>query len=776
MPRTLARSFAGGEVTPRAAYRFDLARNQTGLARVENFTISPLGPADNRAGFGYVNHAKYYNRESRIIEFSFNTEQTYILEIGHEYIRVHTGGATLLDATSFTITGINHGVPATVTAPGHTFSNGQWVFIDNVEGMTAINGRFFKIGNVIAGVSFRLYDWLDNPIDTTLSCYEDFECTLEICPGKAERVLEIATPYQEADVPFIKFAQDKDVLTLTHSGYSTFELQRAGPTTWNFVDVSFLPTIATPASAPSVSAVVGSNGAPNPITHSYRFTAVAEETLEESLPSPITSVSNDLAAVGNRNVITVPTQAGAIRYNVYKLRNGLFAFIAQTEGGAGREVTDDNLAPDFGKTAPFCSDPIDSPGNFPSTVTYFEGRRVFAGTTNRPQHFWATVSGTTKNLNYSIPGRDDDAIYGVLNSNDAQQIRHLLPLAHLVILTANGEWKTAPANSDFLTPNNAFPKQDGYEGASHTRPVRAGNSAIYVHDASNRPRRIEFRWQNSGYVSEDLAIYAPHLFDGKTTIDLAYQKAPTRYVWAVRSDGVLLGNTYYPDHEVIAWHQHTTQGEFKSVACVKEDVEFPVYAVVKRTINGVDQYLIERQRTREITAIEDSFFVDSGITYDGETTSVVGGLWHLVGEEVAILADGSTHPRRVVNECGQVELIASFSKVHIGLPYRSILATLPASWEGMEAVAQSYKKNVSDAYLRVYQTAGMKAGPALDRLREFPPRSNEDWDEPTALKNALQQVPTDFQWTDEGQTFVVQDDPLPATVLGWVLDVTSEVG
>jgi hypothetical protein len=780
MPRVLTRSFAGGEITPEAYNRLDLAKHQTGLALARNFWILPHGPAQNRPGFGYVNHAKYAAKRHRLIEFNFNTEQTYVLEFGDLYIRVHTNGATLLDGTSFVVEQFTTGVPGILAASGHTFVAGDWVFVSGTA-VPAINDRYFQVGApVIAGFSFGLYDLLGNPIDMTLSCYAS--CAAETCGGTVTKVLEIPSPYLEADLPLIKFTQDKDVLSLSHPSYAFRELRRTGPTTWPLSIVSFAPAIATPT-APAVTPVIGTNGAPNPLTHFYRMTAVAPETLEESDVSTVVSASNDLGVQGNYNLITVGNSVpAAVRYNIYKLHNGVYAFIAQSDPNSF--ARDNNITPDAGKTAPIASTPISTVDNYPGAVGYFEQRRVFAGSNNRPQNFWLTASGTESNLNYSIPSQDSDAIYGKLNSKDAQRIRHVIPMSNLIFLTASGEWKVAPANADFLTPDSTFPKQDAHEGASHIKPVLAGGSVIYGHDASGRLRKMDYKWQSSAYFTDDLSILAPHLFDGFTLLDTAYQKAPVRIIWTVRSDGVLLGITYHPEHEVTAWHQHVTgprdpdapelNHDFETSACVKEGTEFPLYVGVKRIIAGVEQRTIERMRTRAFQTRNDAFFVDCGLTYDGSAATVIGGFWHLIGETVTILADGATHPDRVVDACGRITLQNEASKVHVGLRYTSDLQLLAAAWEGLEALAQSYMKNVSGVYLRVHQTVGMTAGPSLDRLRAFPPRSNEAWGEPPAVKSTMIEIPIEPDWNLLGQIFVRQSDPLPCTVLGLVQDISNE--
>ena len=771
MPRPLVRNFTGGEVTPEMFGRFDLAKQQTGLALCYNYAVLPHGPVVNRGGFEYVNETKFSAKKSRVIEFNFDAQQTYVIEVGHLYLRLHTGGATLLH-TAFNITNVTNAVPARVDAAGHDFVAGDWVFLDGIVGPVRLNGRFVKVISVVPGVSFRIADLRDADIDTSnLVNYPAY-----VSDGTAAKVLEIPTPYTEDEVFGIDFTQSNDVLTIVHQNHPPAEVRRLSPTSWTYTVITFLPTIATPT-APTFSA--SSGGTNPPVAYFYLCTAVAIDTLEESLPSPSFTFTIDLSQVNTFLDIQLPATVGAIRMNLYKLKNGIFSFAAQTLPGG--IVRDNNIAPDANKTAPFLSNPFPSPLNYPGAVSYFEGRRVFAGTLNKKQNYFLTASGTESNMNYSIPTQDDDAISGRIVAREVNAILRIVPLANLLFLTTGGEWKISPDNSDVLTPANAFPKQQSAEGASRVKYVIANGAVIFVHEAGSRLRRMEFKWQSNGWNTDDITVLAPHLFALKRIVDLAHQKAPHRIVWAVRSDGALLGVTYHPEHEVTAWHQHGTRGEFESVACVKEDTEYPVYAVVKRRINDTyDVRYIERSHTREIddADIADSFFVDAGITYDGDPANVIGGLWHLVGEEVVILGDGAVHPRQVVDSLGRItlELGVEVSKAQIGLGYVSRLQTIPPALENFEGFGIASNKVMGPMFLRVNRSSTIKAGPTFERMRTFPARANELYGDPPSLLSGVIEIPTDGHWTISGQMVVEQDQPLPSTVLGLVMEAFAEGG
>src|SRR5690606_7769432 len=142
---------------------------------------------------------------------------------------------------------------------------------------------------------------------------------------------EVATPYTEDALFDIHYVQSADVLTIVHPGYIPRELRRLGALNWQLTEIAFVPTIATPA-APTAVAHAGEGTASNS-DHQYAVTALAQDTLEESLVSVGSNVvQNDLSLQGAYNEITLVPVAGAERYNLYKLDNGLWGYIGQAAG------------------------------------------------------------------------------------------------------------------------------------------------------------------------------------------------------------------------------------------------------------------------------------------------------------------------------------------------------------------------------------------------------------------------------------------------------------
>lgn len=723
--RVLQRSFGGGEVSPELFGRIDDTKYQSGLAKCRNFIVKPHGPVSNRPGFAFVRAVKDSSKKVRLLPFTFSTTQTMVIELGHQYIRFHTDGATLL-----------HGAAA------------AWV-----------TSTAYAQGDLVTESTNVYY---------CAAAHTSGTFATDLSAGKwylqASDALEIPSPYAEADLFDIHYVQSADVMTLTHPGYAPRELRRLGVVKWALQTALF----GAPVTPPAAPTVVASGHTTAKYTYHYVVTAVAGDGTSESAPSSEGSDSGNLFETGAIVTVSWSAVSGASRYNVYKLQGGIYGYIGQS---AGLSIVDDNIAPDLSQTPPIYEAVFNAAGDYPGAVSYYEQRRCFAGTTNKPQNIWMTKSSTESDMSYSLPIRDDDRIAFRVAAREANTIRHIVPLSQLLLLTSSAEWRVTSVNNDAITPTSISVRPQSYVGASNVQPVIINNTLIYGAARGGHVRELGYNWQAQGFVTGDLSLRSPHLFDALEVVDMAYAKAPQPLVWFVSSNGKLLGLTYVPEQQVGAWHQHDTDGVFESCAVVAEGSEDRLYCVIRRTIDGNDVRYIERMSTQQFDTQADAFFVDCGATYDGTPVDQISGLDWLEGKTVSILADGAVHPQRVVAS-GAVSLEVEASVIHVGLPIQADLQTLPLAMQMQDAsFGQGRFKNVNKVWLRVHRSSGIFVGPAADELVEAKQRSTEPYGSPPALKSEEIQIVLTPTWADSGQIYVRQADPLPLTVVSMTVEV-----
>lgn len=482
------------------------------------------------------------------------------------------------------------------------------------------------------------------------------------------------------------------------------------------------------------------------------------------------AIVNDLTVAANRNTVSWSTIANALRYNVYKYSNGLWGFI-----GATTELSfvDNFITADTTKTPPIQNDPFVGANNFPTAVGYFSGRRWFGGTLAKLQNLWATRSGTESNMSYSIPSRDDDQIAFKMSAKQSQAIQHIVPLQNLIVLTTSSEWVIDSSTGGPLTPTSSSPSPKSAIGSSSVPPILTGPSVLFGQNRGGRIREMAFMGDiNGGYKSNDISIMTPHYFDQYTITQMAFTRAPYPIAWFVRSDGVLLGLTYLPDQQVLAWHSHSfVNGTVESVCVVPEGNEDVLYVIVKRVVNGRTVRYIERMHTRIFATLADTFFVDAGVSYNGAPTNTVSGGWHLEGQNVNVLADGAVVPGIVVTG-GGITLPAGVtaSKIVYGIGIKAKFKTLPISLES-QGLGQGTEKNISKAYLRVNNSSSISAGPDYTSQRTYPQRTTEPYGSPPNLVSDELPIVLTPKWDTAGQITVEHDDPLPLTVLSMTLDV-----
>lgn len=405
---------------------------------------------------------------------------------------------------------------------------------------------------------------------------------------------------------------------------------------------------------------------------------------------------------------------------------------------------------------------------YPSATGFYEDRLVFAGSKGFPQTFWTSKTGDYYNFGTSIPSANDDGITATLNGGQMNGIKAIIAFGEMLLLTAGGEFKVS-GGGKAITGSNLLSQPQEYRGVSDVNPVTIGSRIIYVQHQGNIIRDLAYSYDVDKYTGDDLNLLASHLFEGHKIISMTYQQIPNSIVWCVRDDGLLLGLTYIKEQDIYAWHQHTTAGgKFVSVCNIGGSTEDKLYAVIERG----GQYYVEIMESRDkSTNVEDQFFVDSGITYEGEPTDEISGLEHLEGYTVAILADGNVLPKRTV-ENGKVLLGNKYKKVHVGLPIDAEIKTLPIDFTAQDGTYLSRKKRIAAVTLLLKDSRGGLFGMKENELDEFKWRSNEAYGEPISLQTGKFKVTIKSATYDETQQIIIkQPDPLPMTVLSLIPEI-----
>nr|WP_287411365.1 hypothetical protein [Pseudodesulfovibrio sp.] len=362
---------------------------------------------------------------------------------------------------------------------------------------------------------------------------------------------------------------------------------------------------------------------------------------------------------------------------------------------------------------------------------------------------------------------DDDAIEVTLAGHQGNGIEFIVPRNLLWVGTAGGEWTLGGGMSEPVTPENIKANHEGTSGASPTRPESVGFATLYIQRAGKKIREMAYRYESDAYVSKDLTILSEHITESGLT-QMAYVQEPDSIVYGVRKDGVMVAMTYVPDQEVAAWSRILTDGIVEGVTSIYSDRDKrdELWIVVRRVVRGVDRRFLEILEGDFDGSITNGFFVDSGVTYEGEPAVTMGGLGHLAGRTVSVLADGAVLADRAVADDGTIQLDRFASTVHAGLPFVSKVQPMRIESGSQRGTAQTKKKRIVKVAARFYNTLGGKIGPDEQHL------------EPVYFRTAavpMGYAPDAFSgdkivnfpkgWNRDGVLTIVQDQPLPMSVL-----------
>ena len=310
----------------------------------------------------------------------------------------------------------------------------------------------------------------------------------------------------------------------------------------------------------------------------------------------------------------------AAKYFIYQRpeTTGVWEFIGESQRSDFKVTAVDG---DRSKTFPQFSDPFTLPNENPGTSSYFEQRQVFSGSLNKPDTVFYSRVGERNNFSAEEPAGAADAFSTTLASLEVNEVRHLIPLNDLVVLTSSSEWRVNPGPDTAFELSTIRQKPQSNWGASHLEAFIVGSTIFYIDPGHSRVRTIGYSFQIDGYTGTDISLLANHYFQENTIEDWSIQYSPETRFYYCRDDGIALTTTFDREQEVIAWSDWKTDGEFLRTTSIKgsnRQLEDNIYFVVRRIVNGNTVLYLERLHPifEEDRTSENAFFVDSGLSLD----------------------------------------------------------------------------------------------------------------------------------------------------------------
>ena len=768
-------AFNGGELSPLVAGRVDVAKYANGCERMQGFMPTIQGPAIARPGLRYVAEVKDSAKRTWMMRFERSADDSYAIELGDGYARFYT----------------DHGQV-------------------QVSGVAAYNGATaYVAGDLAESAGINYY--------CILATTGNAPPNATYWYALSGTIYEIPTPYTaaqltNADGSFaLRFAQTGDVIYMTLGDVPPYALSRYGATRWTCAKVAFSPP---PFKALNTTA-----------TTIYASATTGSVTLTASAATFSAARVGEYIYLGEKDVRDVAQwEAGkAVGAGVLRRSDGknYLSLNAATTGGtkpthsSGAAYDGDAGVqwqfqdPGYGwaqitaytdtthVTATVVSQiPAGATGagnpttrwafqawnatdGYPTNVTFFRERLTFA----RDSTLWFSVAADFQNFATEIAGviSADAGFERTIVSDRVNAIRWLSPGDVLLVGTLGDEWAIVEATTtDPFGPANCKTKRQSVYGSSLVAPVRVGSDTLFVQKAGRKVRAMAFRFEEDGFESPDITVFAEHVTKSGV-IDSAFQQEPWSVVWCARSDGVLVGLTFNRDQDVVAWHPHPlTGGVCESVECIPApDVSRDdLWVIVRYTINGATRRYIAflEQQDEDGTDQADWAYSDMMSTYDGAPATTINGLDYLEGQLVWVLVDGARHPDRTVYG-GAIELQLPGSKVQVGLPSPAYLETMNLEAGGEGGTAQGKIKRVHLVTVRLHRSLGGQAGPDDSNLTELRYRSPFV---PMGSAPPPYTGDVDVEWPGDygGRATVVvkKDRPMPVTVVAVMPQLVTSSG
>lgn len=503
------------------------------------------------------------------------------------------------------------------------------------------------------------------------------------------------------------------------------------------------------------------------VTYKYAISAITGDTYEEGLPTDLLTVENDLYYKGSENYIGWRALEGASRYAVYKMYAGALGYIGTTESTV---FTDENITADTATGPRVARTPFGAAGDYPSVVAFYEQRLAFGATDNDPQLVEMSRVGSVENFYSSYPSLSDDAFHFRMRDVRVNRIRAFVPSDSFTVFTSGGEWEIAPqGDGEYLRPDKRKLAPLTTYGSADREPLYTGSVVLYIEPSGNVVR--DYRPNDRSVPPGDLTVIARDLFEDREIVSWTYAAAPDKLVWVALDDGTLLSMTYVPEHDVWGWTRHElggTAAKVRQVSAIREGARDALYAVVSRTIGGIEVTMTERLAVRNDTDVELGYFVDGGFaaSYDAGV-SEVSGLLHLRGETVVALLDGDVVDDLVVDATGTVDFgDLTPTNVSIGLTYTALVQTLDVRMEvDRLGSSEGRLKSTAEIAIKLRRSRGVEAGTSLSRMNALKEWAPAMVGGPIPLRTHTPLLTVAGDWEQDATTYIRQSNPLPMTLL-----------
>lgn len=652
-------NFNSGELSPQMEGRVDFEKYPSGARELQNMIVRSQGPVTRRPGTKFIAEVKDSNNPARLVPFEYSTNDAYILELGHEYLRLYRNGAQVLDGND----------PYEVNSPWDANDIFEIQFAQDAQVMRLVHPDYHPYQLVrnsashtdwtLAEVTFVGGPFLDeneeeNDTITPSATTGDVNLAANSGPFDANHVgalWQVTHLVDSNDIAgrfwgawtVVSGDVDSEAVDGTESGISTYETNSVSIRVWENQEYT-VTTGGDWFGTFKIQRSYDANTWNTVKSFSYRgngnvlYSGIErEDDAYYRVRIENQYVTSHMEDHGEGECDWTFATDSFFRHGVVKITD--YTDANNVEGTVQTELASTDA------TYRWAEGVWSTYRGWPRTIEHHEQRCFYGGSESWPQTIWSSVT-SSQDSDYDDfdPGVGDaaDAMTYVLPG--MSPIQWMVSAEYLMVGTTEGVGRLGSPDKVMSPDWPPTYRLQARNGCAYQDAMPAGDAILYVERGEQKIREVTYTYAEDRYVAPDMTILAEHIGrEGIVQIDFA--ERPDPILWCVRGDGQLLSFTYQRKQEVLAWGRHITGqdpndmndwDDFESVAIIpgtsnradgtaRNDDE--VWVVVKREVDSNDVRYVEQFQSLDWGNDPNyCWFVDCGLgSYSGGDLTAAAG-------------------------------------------------------------------------------------------------------------------------------------------------------
>lgn len=370
--------------------------------------------------------------------------------------------------------------------------------------------------------------------------------------------VEFVTPFLQADLPDLAYAQSNDYLLVTHASRGIYAIKRTSHTSWvcDPFPLTDGPYARENIDAAKTLTLSGTSG-------SVTVTATGHAPFGDG----------DQHATVGRHIRIKDTTWKWLKITGYTSPTVVTAAI---QDGAT-----------FSGGGPFTAWRLGVYSNrlgWPCAIYLWEQRLILGGAEAAPDRADGSRIGSYEVFS---PGSDANEAWAyTIGTKDVNRILSFGGSNDLIALTVGGESRIAgDSTGAAITPSAIWVKPISPSGTKRgIEPKEANGGLLFIDRLGLNLRSLGFDIGVQSYADQNLSLLSDHMShlaeDSPGFQDLAYQANPLGTAWLIRGNGELAGCLHAPAEQVLGFHRHPM-----GMAAEAADGEYPIVESID-TMNG----------------------------------------------------------------------------------------------------------------------------------------------------------------------------------------------